>query len=175
MLNYRHVSKMSKKDFAAFIKTNPPLSRNFRLNEFLKSQTASRHNIENIPSKEEFLNLLNLCKYVLQPIRQYYGRPVSIISGFRCLELNRKIGSSDNSQHIKGMAVDFEIMGLDNHAVARHVSRIVNFDQCILEFHYRNSPQSGWIHISYDGDKRYQRNMVLTIDRDGVRHGLDPR
>lgn len=174
-MNYRYVKKMSKREFEAFLKTNPQLSRNFRLNEFLKSQTASRHGIKNVPNKEQFLNLYYLCRFVLQPIRSYYGRPVSISSGFRCLELNRLIGSADNSQHIQGKAVDFEIMGLDNYAVVRHVARVINFDQCILEYHYKNNPQSGWIHVSFDNDKSYQRNQVLTIDTHGVRIGIDPK
>ena len=174
ILDYTHVSKMSDREFEGFLKTNPPLSRNFRLDEFTRSQTASRHGIDNTPTKEAFLNLVFLCKHVLQPIRTYYGRPVSISSGYRCLEVNEIIGGSEKSQHMFGKAVDFEIMGLDNYAVALKISKIgIVFDQLILEHHNPRHPQSGWVHISYDRDKIAQRRQLLTIDNEhGTRGGL---
>ena len=170
---YDYVKKLSKKEYQEFINSNPVLSKNFRLNEFLKSQTASRMNIINHPSPEEFMNLYNLCRFVLQPIRDFYRRPISISSGYRHIEVNRAIGSSDTSQHVKGMACDFEVLGLSNYAVSLYLAKSqLNFDQLILEFNYKGNPQSGWIHISYDSNKINQRREVLTINRHGVKRGI---
>jgi len=172
--SYSHI-RFSDDDveYKKLLKKNPFLSKNFRLNEFLVSQTASRHGIENIPSKEEFLALVDLCRYVLQPIRDFYKRPLVISSGYRSKELNTKIKGAKNSQHMKGCAVDFEILGLDNYYVAQHIANSgLVFDQLILEFHYKDSPQSGWVHVSYDADKDRQRREVLTINKKGTKHGI---
>ena len=77
------------------------LSQNFSLNEFTKSQTATRHNIDNTPSMTVILNLKTLCESVLQPIRNHFMKPMIISSGYRCEELNTKIGGSKRSQHVK--------------------------------------------------------------------------
>ena len=80
------------------------LSDNFSLHEFTRSQTATRHNIDNTPSDKQIFNLRNLCVNVLQPVRDYFMKPMIISSGFRCVELNMKIGGSITSQHVQGQA-----------------------------------------------------------------------
>ena len=73
------------------------LSDNFTLAELVKSQTAERCGIDNNPDKEQISNLVSLCENVLQPIRNYFDKPVVITSGFRSPELSQKIGSSSRS------------------------------------------------------------------------------
>ncbi len=68
------------------------LSKNFSLEEFTKSQTATRLGIENNPDMTAILNLTALCKNVLQPIRDNFGIPFTPNSGYRRPELNTKIG-----------------------------------------------------------------------------------
>lgn len=145
------------------------LSKNFSLSEMVKSQTAARHDIINVPGRSELDNLKTLVKEVLQPVRDHFG-PVTINSGFRCLELNRKIGSSDRSQHTKGMAADLEVPGVDNKAVAEWIRDNLDFDQLILEFYYDNDPSSGWVHVSFNPEGN--RNQCLTINKHGVKHGF---
>ena len=82
-------------------------------------------------------------------MREHYGIPFAPNSGFRCLDLNRAIGSSDKSQHVTGQAVDFEIPGVDNKDVALWVMDNCDFDQLILEFYKEGEPTSGWVHCSY--------------------------
>jgi len=125
------------------------LSKSFTLNELIKSQEATRLGIENIPNKEHVENLKILCEKILQPLRDYYGLPVSISSGYRSIALCEAIGSSAKSQHTKGQAADFEIFGLANKEVADFIVQNLEYDQCILEFWNENEPNSGWVHCSY--------------------------
>ena len=140
------------------------LSEHFSLSELTKSGTAIRKGIDNTPSETEVENLVLLCNMVLEPVREHYGVPFAPSSGFRCLELNRAIGSADTSQHVLGKAVDFEIPGVDNKQVALWVKENCIFDQLILEFYREDEPTSGWIHGSYDIDKDPQRMSARIFD-----------
>ena len=92
----------------------------------------------------EMLRILeNLCYEILEPVRAKFDKPVIINSGFRSLEVNRKLGSSDSSQHTKGQAVDFEIAGKANIQVAYWVEANCDFDQLILEFYKPDDGQAG--------------------------------
>lgn len=122
------------------------LSKHFTLGEMLKSQTATRLGINNFPDVEQYENLKALCNEVLEPIRAINGVPLIITSGLRVLEVNRAIGSTDKSQHIRGEAADFEPLGnISLHELWRAiVLSDIPYDQCILEF-----PPDGWIHVSH--------------------------
>jgi hypothetical protein len=125
------------------------LSKSFTLNELTKSQEATRLGIDNIPNEEHILNLKLLCENVLQPVRDFYGMPLSVSSGYRSAALCEAIGSSSKSQHTKGQAADFELFGIHNKDVSDWIVQNLDYDQCILEFWNSNDPNSGWIHCSY--------------------------
>lgn len=125
------------------------LSKNFTLNELIKSQEATRLGIDNTPNEEQIKNLKILCENILQPLRDYYGMPLSISSGYRSAALCEAIGSSAKSQHTKGQAADFEIFGIPNKEIADFIVENFDYDQCILEFWNENEPNSGWVHCSY--------------------------
>ena len=145
------------------------LSKHFTLEEFEKSQTATRKNIINKAGSGEIKNLGDLCYEVLEPVRAKFDKPVTITSGYRSPELSEAIGSKATSQHCSGEAVDFEIAGVSNLQVALWLTNNVNFDQCILEF-WTGEASSGWIHVSYkDGSNRKQ---VLTYDGKSYTNGL---
>ena len=93
------------------------LSRNFSLQELIKSDTAIRLGIDNNPNADQIEKLKDLCENILQPVRDQFGR-VKVTSGFRSEELCLAIGSSVNSQHAKAEAADFEVMGVDNAELA---------------------------------------------------------
>ena len=126
------------------------LSKSFTLNELTKSQEATRLGIDNTPNEENILNLKLLCENVLQPIRDFYGMPLSVSSGYRSAALCEAIGSSSKSQHTKGQAADFEIFGVANKDLADFVVKNLDYDQCILEFWNENEPNSGWVHCSFN-------------------------
>jgi zinc D-Ala-D-Ala carboxypeptidase len=139
------------------------LSKSFTLNELTKSQEALRLGIANIPNEEQILNLKILCEKILQPIRDFYGMPVSVSSGFRSPELCKAIGSSSTSQHTRGEAADFEIFSVANKALAEFIVANLDYDQCILEFWNENEPNSGWVHCSYSS--KYNRRQYLKADK----------
>jgi hypothetical protein len=124
------------------------LTRNFSLQELIKSDTAIRKGIDNNPNADQIEKLKRLCENILQPVRDHFGR-VKVTSGFRSPELCVAIGSSVNSQHAKAEAADFEVIGVDNAEVADWVYTNCRPDQLILEFYTPGEPQSGWIHASW--------------------------
>jgi zinc D-Ala-D-Ala carboxypeptidase len=141
------------------------LTQNFSLSELTRSQTATRRGIDNQPNDEQLANLVALCECVLQPIRDHFGTSVRISSGLRVPELNAAIGGSTTSDHCKGMAADIEVPPIDNLELARWVEGSgLAFRQLILEY-YDGTPDSGWIHVSYDpADNKRQ---VLTATKQG--------
>ena len=139
------------------------LSKHFTLQELIKSSTAERRGIKNVPERAEIESLRLVCDNILEPVRQHFGVPMVPSSGYRCLELNRAIGSGDTSQHVKGQAVDFEIPGLANQVLANWIMENVDYDQLILEFYRQEDPNSGWVHCSYD-NKEENRKESLRFD-----------
>ena len=152
------------------------VSKNFTLGELTKSQTALRMGIDNIPDPMHLYNLHRLCDNILQPVREHSGRPVTISSGYRSVELCLAIGSTAKSQHAKGQAADFEVLGVDNKQVAEWIRDNLDFDQLILEFYREDDPQSGWIHCSYAGTDEFgadhNRKSVLKYDGKNYTQGF---
>ena len=144
------------------------LSENFSLEELTKSETALRFDLDNTPNDEQLSNLVALCESVLQPIRNHFGKPVKVNSGFRDVVVNAKVGGSSKSDHCKGMAADIEIPSVPNAELAQFiVDSGMAFRQCILEFYTPGIPDSGWVHVSYDiADNKRQ---VLTATKQNGR------
>lgn len=137
------------------------LSKNFYLSELVKSQVAERKGLDNTPDGVVQANLKGLCMNVLQKVRDHYGKPVVINSGYRSPAVNKAIGGSTTSQHCKGEAADFEIPGLDNKEVAKWIANNLSFDQLILEFYEEGKGKnSGWIHVSYKDLPDNRKSML---------------
>ena len=134
------------------------LSRNFSLQELIKSDTAIRKGIDNNPNADQIEKLKLLCENILQPVRDHFGR-VKITSGYRSTDLCQAIGSSVNSQHAKAEAADFECVGVDNAEVADWIKTNLETDQLILEFYTPGEPNSGWIHCSWIPEGRREQFM----------------
>ena len=144
------------------------LSKNFSLQELTKSQTATRLGIDNTPNKAQIINLTNLCKNILQKVRDRFAKPVIINSGFRCVELCEAIGSSSKSQHASGSAADIEVMTLDNKVLAEWIKKNLIFDQLILEFYKESEgPRSGWVHVSYSASDPRGQSLIAYKDEKG--------
>jgi zinc D-Ala-D-Ala carboxypeptidase len=90
------------------------LSKNFTLAEMTYSQMAKDCNIDNTPDELATENLKLLCKHILQPIRDHYGKPVKVNSGYRSAEVNSLVRGSSVSDHVFGCAADIEIQGITN-------------------------------------------------------------
>ena len=126
------------------------LSANFTLKELTKSDTATRLGLDNTPDDEALENLKTLCEKVLQPVREHFGKSVTVNSGYRSPESNAAVGGSKTSDHCKGQAADIEIDGLPNPELAQWIMDNLDYTQLILEFYTQGQPNSGWVHVSYD-------------------------
>lgn len=131
------------------------LTDNFTLEEMYQSASAKRLGLDNKPNDDEINNLKELCINVLQPLREAYGKPIIITSGYRSSRLNRAIGGAKNSEHIKGYAADIKASSKEETKKLFNLIKTLNlnFNQLINEYNY------SWIHISYN--KNHNRNMVL--------------
>ena len=141
------------------------LSRNFSLQELIKSDTAVRKGIDNNPNADQIEKLKLLCENILQPVRDHFGR-VKVTSGYRSVELCMAIGSSANSQHAKAEAADFECMGVDNAELSDWIKNNLDYDQLILEYYTPGEPNSGWIHCSYIPEGR-RASFLHAFRQDG--------
>ena len=137
------------------------LTRNFTDEERCNANVAERRGINNRPrTKEEekrvIENLKALCMEVLQPLRDFLGKPVVISSGYRCAELNKAVGGVRNSQHMKGEAADIHVENTEHLLKIMHfIMDETDFDQVIWE---RNRAGTQWVHVSYkrEGVNRHQ-------------------
>ena len=78
----------------------------FTIKELCNSSTAVKLNIDNTPNSEIVNNLEQLVYYILDPLREAFGKAIYVNSGYRCLNLNKAVGGSDTSQHCFGLAAD---------------------------------------------------------------------
>lgn len=136
------------------------LSKYFDSRELIFSKIAEENGIDNMPDAKT-LETLKYTASQLDKVRELLGKPVNVSSGYRCLQVNRRIGSKDTSQHLKGEAVDFkcELFGNPKKVFNKIKESGIQFDQLILEF-------NSWVHISFvkDGGRR----ECLIYDRFGV-------
>ena len=135
------------------------ITKNFKLEEFAKSETAQKRGIDNSIPAELIPNIKALCDNVLQPLRDAVGVPVKISSGYRCPALNKAVGGSATSQHMKGEAADIIIpskkVGLQWFEWMRtHLT----YNQLIWE---TNSRGGNWIHVGY---KRTGKNKMQVLN-----------
>jgi hypothetical protein len=136
------------------------LSTNFSLKELTKSDTATRLGIDNTPDEEALDNLKTLCDKVLQPVREHFGKSVTVNSGYRSPESNAAVGGSKTSDHCKGQAADIEIDGLPNPELAQWIMDNLDYTQLILEFYTQGQPNSGWVHVSYDPNNLKKQELT---------------
>ena len=132
----------------------------FIISELLKSDTAIGKKIWNGANREQEDNLIALVSAVLDPLREKYGKAVTVTSGFRCLAVNKTVGGAVTSQHTKGEAAD--IVGVtgdknENYILGRLIVALGNYDQVIFENVGNNNLMPEWIHVSWRrrGDNRH--------------------
>lgn len=124
----------------------------FTFDELSRSETATRLNIDNTPSPAARSNLAALTDNILDPLRQAWGKPITVNSGYRCPALNKAVGGSATSQHMSGQAADITTGNkVDNARLFQLVQDLgLPFDQLIDEQGF------AWIHISYSPRHRRQ-------------------
>lgn len=140
------------------------ISANLTLKEVSKSLTATRRGIDNEPKGEHLTSLINLANNVFQPIREHFGKPIFVSSGYRSPELNKAIGGSKTSQHCKGEAIDIDNDSREypsNADIFWYIYDHLEFDQMIWEFGDDNNP--AWVHVSYKSEGN--RKQVLRASK----------
>ena len=134
------------------------MGKYFTINELTKSSTAQRLHIDNNPTQEVKDNLNKLIDNVLDPLRELYGKPIIVNSGYRSFKLNKAVGGAKNSQHLVGQASDIRTVQNTKESNKQLFELIKNsklpFDQLINEYDYN------WVHVSYSPRNRRQ---ILTI------------
>jgi hypothetical protein len=143
------------------------LTENVSLKELTKSESATRFGISNEPTEEALSNLQKLATHILQPVRDHFGKPLIITSGYRSPELCVKIGSTTTSQHTKGQASDFEIGGIANKDLSDWIHQNLDYDQLILEFWKPEDANSGWVHCSYKGEGQNRKQYLRAFTENG--------
>lgn len=139
------------------------MAKYFTVAEMLKSETAEKNKINNTPSVEVEQNIEELLS-VLDDLREFYGQPIRITSGFRCAELNRLVRGVPTSAHIIGYAADLRPVGdtFENFkaSVLKWLKKSkVKFDQCIIE---RNK-STQWVHFGLYNRKGQQRGQQFSL------------
>ena len=149
------------------------LTPHFKLSEFEKSTTATACGINNTVPSQYIPTLQQLCQEVLEPLRRFVGGPVVISSGYRCNQLNVKVGGAYASQHTLGEAADIQLPQTSYTAwddnkrhtdmeVARRwfdfIERNTDFDQLILE---TSNGKDYWIHVSCRSNRKANRHQVI--------------
>lgn len=146
------------------INPNKKLSPNFTLGELIASDTAKKKGIDNTPTLLAMVHLEELCVNLLQPIRDAWGKPIKVTSGYRCYRLNAILGGSPTSVHPLGWAVDIRPVSGSYEEFEKFVINFlmtsgIPFDQAIRE----KSGKSKWLHIGYKNGAGKQRKMVFDL------------
>ena len=147
------------------IDKNKKLSPNFTLGEMIASETADKVGMDNTPTLLVISHLEELCKNLLQPIRDAWGSPIKVTSGYRCYRLNRFLGGSPTSAHPLGYAADIKPVSGSYADFEKFVIEFlkehpeIRFDQAIRE----KSGKTKWLHLGYKNGAGKQRMQVFDL------------
>jgi hypothetical protein len=144
------------------------LSKNLALSEVTRSETAKRKGISNMPTPEHIENFKKLAENVFQPIRDHFGVPIRISSGYRSKELNTAIGGSLSSQHCSGEAIDIDMDGttITNAEIFHFIKDNLLWDQLIWEFGTDKNPD--WVHVSYESTGKQRKQILKAVKKGGA-------
>lgn len=129
----------------------------FSFQEMERSDTAVRYAIDNSIPENLKNNVARLVDNVLDPLREAWGRPLTVSSGYRCPALNRAVGGSATSHHMDGMAADITTGNkVDNRRLFQLIINLkLPFTQLIDERDFR------WVHVSYDPENVKRQVLKL--------------
>ncbi len=137
-----------------------PMAPNFRYKEFVRSATALRLGIRNIPNEQQWQSIERVAGNIIQPVREEFG-PIRITSGFRSVQLCLEVGSSAKSNHTRGEAIDFEPVSSKVRLVyvLKWIHTNLDYRELIAEYF-----PNGWVHVAYRLNKNV-RKLKLKDDR----------
>lgn len=143
------------------------LSEHLELAEVIRSESAKRRGITNMPTEQHIANLKKLAENVFEPIRANFRQPIRISSGYRSQSLNAAIGGATNSQHSTGEAIDIDMEGtkITNKEIFNFIKEKLNFDQLIYEF--GNNTEPDWVHVSFKSNGQQRKQVLRAIKENG--------
>lgn len=143
------------------------LSEHLELSEVIRSESAKRRGISNMPTEEHIKNLKLIAEKVFEPIRANFRQPIRISSGYRSQTLNAAIGGATRSQHSTGEALDIDMDGtaLSNKEIFNFIKERLSFDQLIWEFGTESNPD--WVHVSYNANGNQRKQVLKAIKENG--------
>lgn len=128
----------------------------FTIKELVKSSTAEAKGIDNTPNPDIESNLTTLVDNILDPLREIYGKPIKVNSGYRCPELNKAVGGSATSDHVKGFAADITAGSKEeNERLFNIIKHNFHFSQLIDEKNF------SWVHVSYNSNNLKNQTLKL--------------
>jgi hypothetical protein len=146
------------------------ISEHLTLAELIRSESAKRNGITNMPTPEHIANLKELAENIFEPIRANFRCPILISSGYRSRELNAKIGGANTSQHSFGQAIDIDMdgtnYGVTNAEIFHFIKDKLPFDQLIWELGNDTNPD--WVHCSYSN--RFRKEVLIAYKTLGTTH-----
>lgn len=137
------------------------MSKYFTIEELTSSTTAARRGIDNTIPDRLLPNITRLIDY-LDKVREEFGAPIRVSSGYRCPDLNEAVGGSDKSQHMQGLAADLVVPDLPR--LFRTIRKMGGFDQLIWE---EPSTHRVWVHVSVAPKGAKPRGQVLRYNGRG--------
>jgi hypothetical protein len=143
------------------------LSKHLSLAEIMRSETAKRNGISNMPTEEHLNNFKLLAEKVFEPIREHFKAPIHISSGYRSKALNTAIKGSLSSQHCSGEAIDIDMDGtsITNAQIFNYIKDNLIFDQLIWEFGTDKNPD--WVHVSYESTGKQRKQILKALKVNG--------
>lgn len=148
--------------------------KHFTMRELVKSPTAQRLGIDNEPTEAVKANLTALVEHILDPLREAWGAPIVVTSGYRSPALNKAVHGAASSQHVIGQAADIHTVSDRPEENRKLLDLIIElglpYDQVINEYPDRKGGPD-WIHVSYGPRNRRNR---LTCVRGKYKPGLNP-
>lgn len=152
ILYYYFVTNVTEEEIAMY------KPKYFSIRELSYSSIAVSKGIDNTVKDQEIKdNLSALIMKVLDPLREKYGKPITISSGYRCAALNKAVGGASSSQHTKGQAADISTGSkAENKKIFELIKEMGEFDQLI------NESDFSWVHVSYKM-VGYNRKQILNL------------
>lgn len=148
------------------------ISEHLDLSELIRSESAKRRGIANMPTEAHIANLKLLAEKVFEPIRNNFRCPIHISSGYRSAELNKAVGGATTSQHSSGEAIDIDMdgspNGVTNKMVFDYIKKYLEFDQLIWEFGSAENPD--WVHVSYESTGKQRKQILKAYKENGKTH-----
>ena len=148
------------------------ISEHISMKEALRSNTAQRLGIDNMPDNDTFVSMQITAEHIFEPLRNHFNEPIYISSFYRSPELNKAIGGSAKSQHCKGEAIDIDDVysKASNADFFNYIKDKLEFDQLIWEFGDDENP--AWVHVSYNLGKNRMR-ILKAIKENGRTKYID--